>query len=150
MKPGDFVSYYAKATDTDTVKGAEERRRATSISSRSGRSVRTSAQAQSQAGGGGGGGGGGGQQNQAGALSEQQRQIMSATYNVERDAEDDRRQVQGRHGVRRPVAEQAARRGRGARRADAQRLGGGGTENLRKIAELLPKAADEMRRPRSS
>ena len=34
---------------------------------------------------GGGGGGGGGQQNQVGALSEQQRQIIAATFNVQRD-----------------------------------------------------------------
>ena len=32
-----------------------------------------------------GGGGGGGQQSGVGALSEQQRQIISATFNVERD-----------------------------------------------------------------
>ena len=38
--------------------------------------------AQSDAGGGGGGGGGG---NQVGALSEQQRQIIAATFNVQRD-----------------------------------------------------------------
>ena len=40
-------------------------------------------QAQSQGGGGGGGGGGGNQQVEA--LSEQQRQIISATHNVQRD-----------------------------------------------------------------
>ena len=34
---------------------------------------------------GGGGGGGGGGQNQVDALSEQQRQIISATFNVQRD-----------------------------------------------------------------
>ena len=40
LKPGDFVSYYAKATDNDGVAGGR-RRRATSTSSRSGRSGRT-------------------------------------------------------------------------------------------------------------
>ena len=84
VKPGDFVSYYAKATDTDTVKGPK------SVSSdiyfiEVRPFSQDFRQAQSQAGGGGGGGGGGGQQNQAGALSEQQRQIMSATFNIERD-----------------------------------------------------------------
>ena len=64
---------------------ARRARRATSTSSRSGRSTRTSAGAVAA-----------GrrrwrrrrrrQQNQAGALSEQQRQIISATFNVERDA----------------------------------------------------------------
>jgi hypothetical protein len=40
--------------------------------------------AQSDAGG-GGGGGGGGQQNEVGNLSEQQRRIISATFNIQRD-----------------------------------------------------------------
>src|SRR5262249_35274077 len=79
VKPGDFVSYYAKAYDTDTVTGPK------STSSDIyfvkilpyNQNVR---QAQSQ-----GGGGGGGRNNQAGALSEQERQIISATFNVERD-----------------------------------------------------------------
>ena len=75
VKPGDFVSYYAKATDTDTVKGPK-------VTSSDIYFIEVRPfnqdfrQAQSQAGGGGGGGGGGGQQNQAGALSEQQRQII--------------------------------------------------------------------------
>ena len=84
VKPGDFVSYYAKATDTDTVKGPK-----TATSDIYFIEVRPFSQnfrqAQSQAGGGGGGGGGGRQQNEAGALSEQQRQIISATFNVDRD-----------------------------------------------------------------
>ena len=82
VKPGDFVSYYAKAADNDGVQGpkpamsdmyfvrirplSKEFRRAPSDA-------------------GGGGGGGGGQQNQVGALSEQQRQIIAATFNVQRD-----------------------------------------------------------------
>jgi hypothetical protein len=82
VKPGDFVSYYAKVQDTDTVKGPK------SVSSDIYFiEVRPFNQnfrdAQSQ--GGGGGGGGGGRQNEAGALSEQQRQIISATFNIERD-----------------------------------------------------------------
>ena len=139
VKPGDFVSYYAKATDTDTVKGPK------SVSSDiyfiEVRPFRQDfRRAQSQAGG-GGGGGGGGQQNQAGALSEQQRQIMSATYNVERDKpkmtadkfkEDTVFVGLSQSKLREEVEELVGQM--------RQRLGGGGTENLRKIAELLPKA----------
>jgi hypothetical protein len=82
VKPGDFVSYYAKAADNDAVQGAKPamsdmyfvRIRPLSKEFR---------RAPSDAGG--GGGGGGGQQNQVGALSEQQRQIVAATFNVQRD-----------------------------------------------------------------
>src|SRR6185369_15199831 len=60
VKAGDFVSYYAKATDTDTVKGPK-----TTSSDIYFVQIRPFSQnfkqAQSQQGGGGGGGGGGGQ-----------------------------------------------------------------------------------------
>ena len=83
VKPGDFVAYYAKAQDNDTVQGPKI---VTSdiyfIRVRSlDRSVR---EAQTQAGGRGGGGGGGGA-NQASGLAQQQKEIISATHNVERD-----------------------------------------------------------------
>ena len=82
VKPGDFVSYYAKAVDNDGVQGPKPamsdmyfvRIRPLSKEFR---------RAPSDAGGGGGGGGGG--QNQVGGLSEQQRQIVAATFNVQRD-----------------------------------------------------------------
>src|SRR4051812_11461816 len=82
VQPGDAVSYYARATDNDAVSGAKNassdiyflRIRPLNKNFR---------QAQSQGGGGGGGGGGGNQQIEA--LSEQQKQIISATFNVERD-----------------------------------------------------------------
>lgn len=83
VKPGDFVSYFAKATDTDTVAGPK-----VTTSDIYFVEVRPFSQdfrrAQSMAGGGGGGGGGGGAAD-TGALSEQQRQIVSATFNLERD-----------------------------------------------------------------
>jgi uncharacterized protein DUF4175 len=79
--PGDAVSYYARATDNDAVSGAKQ------ASSdlyflRIRPFKKDFRQAQSQGGGGGGGGGGAGQVE---ALSEQQRQIISATFNVQRD-----------------------------------------------------------------
>ncbi|HEY3159264.1 MAG TPA: DUF4175 family protein [Vicinamibacterales bacterium] len=82
VKSGDSVSYYARATDNDSVDGGQK-------ASSDLYFVRVRPfdqrfrQAQSQ--GGGGGGGGGGAQNQVDALSEQQRQIISATFNVQRD-----------------------------------------------------------------
>ena len=83
VEPGDFIAYYAKATDSNTVRGGR-----TTTSDIYFVKVlpftRDFRQAQSQEGG-GGGGGGGGQQSGVGALSEQQRQIISATFNVERD-----------------------------------------------------------------
>ena len=82
VKAGDFVSYYAKAADNDGVQGPKP-----AMSDMYFVRVRPLSKefrrAQSDAGG--GGGGGGGQQNQVGALSEQQRQIIAATFNVQRD-----------------------------------------------------------------
>ncbi len=81
VSPGDFVSYYARAADVDAVQGAK---RATSdIYFLQVRPLKKDfKRAESQA---GGGGGGGGQQNQVGALSQQQRQIIAATFNINRD-----------------------------------------------------------------
>ncbi len=79
VETGDSVSYYARAADNDTT-GAK-----TASSNLFFLRVRPFKkdfkQAQSQGGGGGGGGGAG----QVEALSEQQRQIISATFNVQRD-----------------------------------------------------------------
>src|SRR5687767_4982438 len=82
VSPGDFVSYYARAADNDAVQGGK---RATSdtyfLQVRP--LKKDFKRAESQAGG--GGGGGGGQQNQVGALSQQQRQIIAATFTINRD-----------------------------------------------------------------
>jgi hypothetical protein len=81
VKSGDSVSYYARATDNDVVDGGQK-------ASSDLYFVRVRPfdqkfrQAQSMGGGGGGGGGG---QGQIDALSEQERQIISATFNVQRD-----------------------------------------------------------------
>ena len=80
VETGDSVSYYARAVDNDSS-GAK-----TASSNLYFLRIRPFKkdfkQAQSQGGGGGGGGGGAGQVE---ALSEQQRQIISATFNVQRD-----------------------------------------------------------------
>src|SRR5205085_3112742 len=83
VKPGDFVSYYAKAVDNDGIDGPKPAMsdmyfvRVRPLSKDFKRAPSDAQQ--------GGGGGGGGQQNQVGALSEQQRQIIAATFNVQRD-----------------------------------------------------------------
>ncbi len=144
VKAGDFVSYYAIARDTDTVKGPK------STSSDIyfvqirpfGQNFR---EAQSQAGG-GGGGGGGGRGNQPGALSEQQRQVISATFNVNRDkaknppdkVKEDTKFVELSQEKLRSEVETLVQTMR-------QRLGAGAGENIQRIVDLLPKAAEEMK-----
>ena len=82
VQAGDFVSYYAKAIDNDTVEGPKPAMsdmyfvRVRPLNKDFRRAQSDAPQ---------GGGGGGGQQNQVGALSEQQRQIISATFNLQRD-----------------------------------------------------------------
>ncbi|MBM3771491.1 MAG: DUF4175 domain-containing protein [Acidimicrobiia bacterium] len=80
LKAGDFVSYYAKASDNDGVRGAK-----TTTSDIYFVEIRPFRKdykpAQSMAGGGGGGGGG----QEVGQLSRQQREIVSATFNIVRD-----------------------------------------------------------------
>ena len=82
VKPGDFVSYYAKAIDNDEIAGSKPAMsdmyfvRVRPLSKDFKRAPSDAQQ---------GGGGGGGRQSQVGALSEQQRQIVAATFNVQRD-----------------------------------------------------------------
>ena len=80
VEPGDAVSYYARALDNS---GGQSQSASSDLYFVRIRPFRRDfRQAQTGAGGGGGGGGGGGQVE---ALSEQQRQIISATFNVQRD-----------------------------------------------------------------
>jgi hypothetical protein len=79
VQPGDFVSYFARAADNDAVAG--QKKASSDLYFVQVRPLRKEfRRAESQAGGGGGGGGG-----EVGALSQQQRQIISATFNVQRD-----------------------------------------------------------------
>jgi hypothetical protein len=81
LKPGDFVSYYAKALDNDAVAGSK-----TTTSDIYFVQIKPFRKdykpSQSMAGAGGGGGGAG---NQVGQLSQQQREIVAATFNTVRD-----------------------------------------------------------------
>lgn len=80
VQAGDALSYYARASDNNAVNGAKK---ATSdlYFVRVRPFKKDFRAAQSMAGGGGGGGGAG----SVDALSEQQRQIIAATFNVQRD-----------------------------------------------------------------
>src|SRR5262245_53641816 len=82
LTPGDSISYYARAVDNDSVRGGK------SVSSDVYfiriRKFDEQFRAATSMGGGGGGGGGAGQMN-VDALSQQQRQIISATHNIVRD-----------------------------------------------------------------
>jgi hypothetical protein len=79
VQPGDGVSYYARAADNSA--GGANQASSDLYFLRIRPFKKDFRQAQSQGGGGGGGGGGG----QVEALSEQQRQVISATFNVQRD-----------------------------------------------------------------
>ena len=79
LEPGDFVSYYGTAGDN--LAGAERVAKSNLYFIQIRRFRQDFRAAQSQGGGGGGGGG------DARALSEAQRQIVSATFNVIRDRE---------------------------------------------------------------
>ena len=80
VEAGDSVSYYARAADNDSTGAKSASSNLYFLRIRPFK--KDFKQAQSQGGGGGGGGGGAGQVE---ALSEQQRQIISATFNVQRD-----------------------------------------------------------------
>jgi hypothetical protein len=86
LKPGDVISYYARATDNDTVQGPKS---ATSdIFFLQIQPFRKDYRAaESQAGGQQGNQGGAGGASDTSALSEQQRRIVTGTFNVARDRE---------------------------------------------------------------
>lgn len=142
VKPGDFVSYYAKAIDNDGVDGPKPAMsdmyfvRVRPLSKDFKR-----AQSDAQQGGGGGGGG----QNQVGALSEQQRQIIAATFNVQRD-----RKKLTADKVRENSTVIALSQSRLREQVDSlvTRMNSRLVEQdpaFKKVAELLPKAVVEMK-----
>ena len=141
LEPGDFVSYYARATDRNLAQENKDVKsdlyfvqiRAFSRDFRAG---------QSQGGGGGGGGAGGADPR---ALSEAQKEIVSGTFNVVRDedsysAEEYQENVvfltlaQGR--LREQVETLLRRMNSRVMPADPA---------FRSISEILPQAADAMR-----
>jgi Domain of unknown function (DUF4175) len=81
LQPGDVVSYYARATDNNAVGSAQ-----TATSDIYFLNVRPYDQEYRQNQERGGGGGGGQRGNDAGQLSEQERQIVAGTFNLSRDS----------------------------------------------------------------
>ncbi len=82
LEPGDLVAYHARARDTGP--GADEREARTDLFFIQIRPFQQDfRQAEQQ--GGGGGGGGGGDDGLAGQFSQRQRDIVTATFNVDRD-----------------------------------------------------------------
>ena len=141
VKPGDFVSYYAKAYDTDTVAGPKStssdiyfvKIRAVqpelppgAVAGRRRRWRRRASESGGRALG--------------AAAADHLRDVQRRA----RSREDRRRQVQGEHRLHQPVAVQAARAGRASSSSRCS-SGWATTTNFRKIAELLPKAAEEMK-----
>src|SRR5579871_1737662 len=141
LNPGDFVSYYAKATDTDTVAGPKT---ATSdiyfVQIRPFKKDYRQAQSQAMAGGGGMQGG-----QQVGQLSQQQREIVAATFNIVRDkpktkADKFRENVVFMNLAQAKLREQVEEL--------VQKLKarlGAVDPSFNKIADTLPKAVDEMK-----
>ena len=142
LKAGDFVSYYARATDNDTV----QRKDATSdiyfVRIRPLSKDFKAAQSQAQ-GGGGGGGGQQGEQDGPNNLSEQQKKIIAATFNIQRD-----RKTMNADKLRENTTVVALSQAKLREQVQTlitqmnQRLGG--DEAFKKIIELLPKAVAEM------
>ena len=137
VEPGDSIAYYARAADNDQVQGPNA---ATSdiYFVRVGPFSKDFRPAQSMS------GAGAGANRDVGALSEQQRQIISGTFNVARDSK-----ATAQDKVRENTVLLALSQGR--LREQVERLSGQLTVRLsdpsaafKKIGDLLPKAASEM------
>ena len=140
LEPGDVVSYYARATDLGA--GAGTRQETSDIYFLE---IRPFDRDFRQAEQGGGGGGGGGADGMNGELSEQQRQIVAATFRLVRDEDEfDAAELsenlatltllQGR--LREQVEELVAQ---------MQSRGIGADPTFRAVLEELPQAAEAMR-----
>ncbi len=140
LKPGDFVSYYAKASDTDAVQGSK-----TTTSDIYFVQIRPFKKdykpSQSQAGGGGGGGGG----QQVGQLSQQQREIVSATFNIVRDKAKTKPEKFRENVVFLNLAQAKLREQVEELVGKLKARLGTVDPAYNKIAEALPKAAEEMK-----
>jgi hypothetical protein len=141
LKPGDFVSYYAKATDTDVVQGPK-----TSTSDIYFVQIRPFRkdykQAQSQAMGGGGGGGG---QQAVGELSRQQREIVAATFNIVRDKAKTKPDKFRENVVFINLSQAKLREQVDELVGKLKARLGSVDPAFNKLAEVLPKAAEEMK-----
>ena len=144
LQPGDFISYYARAADNDAIGG---RKSATSdiyflqITPFS----RDFRQAEERGGGQQGGeGAGGGEADASGALSQRQREIIAATFNLIRDRDEHTPKEFEENLVTIGLAQQALREQVETLTQRMNNRGVTGDSSFRKIAELLPRAGAEM------
>jgi hypothetical protein len=140
LKPGDFVSYYAKATDTDSIAGPKT---ATSdiyfVQIRPFRKDYKPVQSQAMGGGGGAG------QNSVGQLSQQQREIVAATFNAVRDKAKTKPEKYRENVVFLNLAQAKLREQVEELVGKLEARLGNVEEGFNKIAQMLPKAAAEMK-----
>jgi hypothetical protein len=140
VKAGDSVSYYAKATDNDAVNGAKST--TSDIYFLRIRPFDKNFKPATSMSGGGGGGGGAGQE--VGALSQQQRQIISGTFNIQRDRKT-MTAAKFREGM--VVLTLAQSKLKDQVNGLVERMNSRlvvSDPSFKKIAELLPKAAEQM------
>lgn len=140
VKAGDSVSYYAKATDNDAVDGSKAT--TSDIYFLRIRPFDKNFKPATSMSGGGGGGGGAGQE--VGALSQQQRQIISGTFNIQRDRKT-MTAAKFREGV--VVLTLAQSKLRDQVNGLVERMNSRlvvSDPSFKKIAEVLPKAAEQM------
>src|SRR5262245_636759 len=140
LKPGDFVSYYAKATDTDSVAGAKT---STSdiyfVQIRPFKKDYKAAQWAAMRGGGGCGG------QSVGQLSQQQREIVAATFNAVRDKAKTKPEKYRENIVFLNLAQAKLREQVEELVTKLQSRLGSVDEGFNKLAEMLPKASSEMK-----
>ena len=141
LVPGDIISYYAKARDNA---GTGSQEAISDIYFLQIRRFDTEFRQAEQQPGGGGGGGGGGQMGGEQELSEQQREVISATFNLNRDR--DRYSPEGfSEGL--VVVRLSQERLRDQVATLTTRLNNRGVvrdPEFEQIAQLLPQAMEEM------
>ncbi|MDF1506171.1 DUF4175 family protein, partial [Roseisolibacter sp. H3M3-2] len=145
LKPGDVISYYARARDNDAVSGAHQ-----ATSDIYFLRVRPFDRAYRQAEQGGGGGGGGEERGESpSALSDRQREIVAATFKLTRDTAAPT--AAGARQRREDLATLALAQGRLREQTEAlaervrQRGGQLPDSAVQEIAAALPLAAQAMR-----
>ena len=140
LEPGDLISYYAQVNDNN--RAADSRTVTSDIYFVQIRPFRIDYRQGEQAGGGGGGGGGGPADE---GLSELQKQVVAATFNMLRD-----REVYGEEEFQENLVSVRLAQARVRQQVEGllQRLlsrGMASDPQFQRIAELLPKAVDEMK-----
>ena len=139
LEPGDVVSYYARAVDNNAATGAQTA--ATDIYFMT---VRPYENEYRQQQGGGGGGGGGGQNDEAGKLSQQQREIIAATFKTARDSAQTDKKTFDENLATLRLSQQRLREQTSEIANRLVERGITRDSNWKKIAEILPKAAAAM------